>query len=121
MAPGAEVLAGAVDVVAESEDELAAIEATARQAPLATLVFAQLLRASLGRTIAEGLVAESLARQPRPFLRVWVAGCSSGEEPLSIAAILRETLYSAPGTSLSVLGTEHEWNAFRFWNADVCD
>jgi len=52
------------------------------------------------------LVAESLAKNPRPSLRVWVAGCSSGEEPLSIAAMLREPLKLSPGTNLSVLGTD---------------
>lgn len=52
------------------------------------------------------LVAESLAQSPRPSLRVWVAGCSSGEEALSIAAMLREPLRLSPGTSLSVLGTD---------------
>jgi chemotaxis protein methyltransferase CheR len=52
------------------------------------------------------LVAEDLHENPRPSLRVWVAGCSSGEEPLSIAAILRDTLLGTPGTTLSVLGTD---------------
>jgi chemotaxis protein methyltransferase CheR len=52
------------------------------------------------------LVAESLASNPRPSLRVWVAGCSSGEEAISIAAVLREALMTAPGTNLSILGTD---------------
>ncbi len=57
-------------------------------------------------TALKTLVSESLAKVPRPSLRVWVAGCSSGEEPLSIAAVLREAVLMAPGTTLSVLGTD---------------
>lgn len=51
-------------------------------------------------------VTESLAQNPRPLLRVWVAGCSSGEEAVSIAAVLREALMTAPGTTLSILATD---------------
>jgi chemotaxis methyl-accepting protein methylase len=54
----------------------------------------------------QALVTQSLAENPRPSLRVWVAGCSSGEEALSIAAVLRDALASSPGTRLSVLGTD---------------
>jgi hypothetical protein len=61
VAPGARALAAALDVVATSEDELAAIAETARRAPLATLVLVQLLRGSLAHSVADGLLAESLA------------------------------------------------------------
>ncbi|MEN8161550.1 MAG: hypothetical protein ABFS41_15885, partial [Myxococcota bacterium] len=76
VAPGAEALAAALDVVAASEDELAAIQATARRGPLATLVLVQLLRGSLERSIPEGLVAESLAYstlQAGPEFAAWGA------------------------------------------------
>jgi chemotaxis methyl-accepting protein methylase len=52
------------------------------------------------------MVTESLAKNPRPHLRVWVAGCSSGEEAVSIAVVLREALMTAPGTTLSILATD---------------
>jgi len=61
IAPESRSLADALDVVAESEQELAEICATCARAPLAALVLAQLLRGSLSRSIADGLVAESLA------------------------------------------------------------
>jgi enoyl-CoA hydratase/carnithine racemase len=80
MAPGAEALAAAVDVVAASEDELAAIEATVREAPLASLVLVQLLRGSLEREIPEGLLAESLAYstlQAGPEFGAWIASRQS--------------------------------------------
>jgi len=76
VAPGARALAAALDVVAESEDELAAILATARRAPLAALVLVQLLRGSLAKSIADGLLVESLAYstlQAGPEFAVWRA------------------------------------------------
>ncbi len=54
----------------------------------------------------QSLVGKSVAEHPRSSLRVWVAGCSSGEEALSIAAVLRDALATSPGTSLNVLGTD---------------
>jgi hypothetical protein len=77
VAKGARALAAALDVVAASEDELAAILATARKAPLATLVLVQLLRGSLDRSVADGLLAESLAYstlQAGPEFAAWGAG-----------------------------------------------
>jgi enoyl-CoA hydratase/carnithine racemase len=76
VAPGAQALGAAVDVVAASEDELAAIQDTARRAPLATLVLVQLLRGSETRSIAESLIAESLAYstlQAGPEFTAWSA------------------------------------------------
>jgi enoyl-CoA hydratase/carnithine racemase len=73
-APGARALASTLDVVAESEDELAAILATCERAPLAALVLAQLLRGALSRSVADGLVAESLAYstlQAGPEFATW--------------------------------------------------
>jgi enoyl-CoA hydratase/carnithine racemase len=76
-APESRALAAAVDVVAESEAELGEILATCSHAPLAALVLAQLLRGSAARSVAEGLVAESLAYstlQAGPEFAAWCAG-----------------------------------------------
>jgi enoyl-CoA hydratase/carnithine racemase len=59
--PRARALAEAVDVVAAGAGELEAIRATAARQPLASLVLVQLLRRSLAREVADGLLAESLA------------------------------------------------------------
>src|SRR5262245_8471875 len=77
VAPEARALAAALDVVAASDDELAEIVATCEGAPLAALVLAQLLRGSLARSVAEGLVAESLAYstlQAGPEFAAWCGG-----------------------------------------------
>jgi chemotaxis protein methyltransferase CheR len=39
-------------------------------------------------------------------VRVWSAGCATGEEPFSVAAFLQEALSRAPGTRIDVLGTD---------------
>jgi enoyl-CoA hydratase/carnithine racemase len=92
VARGARALADALDVVAEGEAELAAILATARKAPLATLVLVQLLRGSLARSVAEGLVAESLAYstlQAGPEFAAFAAGRTGrAREPSREPAVL---------------------------------
>jgi enoyl-CoA hydratase/carnithine racemase len=91
VAPAARALAGALDVVAESEAELAAIVATCERAPLAALVVAQLLRRSRQRSVADGLLAESLAYstlQAGPEFAAWCAGRSAkAREPLREPAV----------------------------------
>jgi enoyl-CoA hydratase/carnithine racemase len=92
VAPAARALADALDVIASSEDELAAILATARKAPLATLVLVQLLRGSLARSVPDGLLAESLAYstlQAGPEFAAWGAGRTARpREPSREPAVL---------------------------------
>jgi chemotaxis protein methyltransferase CheR len=40
------------------------------------------------------------------FLKIWSAGCSSGEEPYTIAIVLFEFLANHPGLDFSILGTD---------------
>jgi hypothetical protein len=61
LAPGAGALAEALDLVVHGEAEREAVTAQVARAPLASLVLVQLLRRSLARDVAEGLLAESLA------------------------------------------------------------
>jgi enoyl-CoA hydratase/carnithine racemase len=73
----AHALAPALDVRLGADElgELAAIEASVASSPLASLGLVQLLRASLARTIHEGLVAESLVYstlQAGPDFRAWI-------------------------------------------------
>ena len=92
IAPGSRALASALDVVAESEDELAEIRATCERAPLAALVLAQLLRGSLARSVADGLVAESLAYstlQAGPEFAAWCKGRSAKRRESDTGPALR--------------------------------
>jgi enoyl-CoA hydratase/carnithine racemase len=73
----AHALAPALDVRLGADElgELAAIEESILLSPLASLGLVQLLRASLERTIHEGLVAESLVYstlQAGPEFRAWI-------------------------------------------------
>lgn len=52
-------------------------------------------------------LAERASRANRGLLRVWCAGCASGEEPYSIAIAWRLAIGGAyPGVELDVLGTD---------------
>lgn len=45
-------------------------------------------------------------RERRCRLRVWSAGCSSGEEPYTLAMVLREYAACRPGVAFSILATD---------------
>ncbi len=42
----------------------------------------------------------------KPFLRIWSAGCSSGEEPYSLAILLKETLPDIHNWNITILATD---------------
>ncbi len=45
-------------------------------------------------------------RRPLRTMRIWSAGCASGEEPYSIAMILRDLLPDVDDWSITILGTD---------------
>lgn len=59
----------------------------------------------LANTVIPGLVK---ANQSKKKIRVWSAGCSTGEEPYSIAIILKETV--PPGWDAKVIATDLDSN-----------
>ncbi len=61
------------------------------------------------RTIPE-LVAQG-RRERR--MKVWSAGCSTGEEPYSIAIVLEESLKKYPGWSYDILATDLDTQVLR--------
>jgi enoyl-CoA hydratase len=113
--PSAFALAAALDVRLGEDDagELAAIEESVAKAPLASLGLVQLMRASLGRTIYEGLVAESLVYstlQSGPEFGAWLASHVRKErEPSREPAVL----VAREGNALSLrLNRPEKRNAF---------
>lgn len=53
------------------------------------------------------------ARQPDRLLRIWSAGCSSGEEPYSLAILLDELLPRQEYWRVRILGTDINGNALE--------
>jgi chemotaxis protein methyltransferase CheR len=66
-------------------------------------------------TLREKILPELIrARQDSgKYLRIWSAGCASGEESYSIAILLREMLGRAVGWNLTVLATDINPRALR--------
>ncbi|NJK27403.1 MAG: protein-glutamate O-methyltransferase CheR [Coleofasciculaceae cyanobacterium SM2_3_26] len=60
----------------------------------------------LPRAIEQRRLAQQRQGSPRPSLRLWSAGCSTGEEPLSLAILLRELLPDWQEWALLILGTD---------------
>lgn len=51
--------------------------------------------------------------KPVKNLKIWSAGCSSGEEPYTIAIVLFEFLENHPGFDFSILGTDISTNILQ--------
>jgi len=59
--------------------------------------------------LTDSLIPELLGRKPavsRPFLRMWSAGCASGEEPYSIAIQLLESRILPDPSSVEIIGSD---------------
>lgn len=61
------------------------------------------------RSFAEEMLPEMLKRKieaGQNYLHIWSAGCSSGEEPYTIAMLLLETLPNISRWKISIIGTD---------------
>jgi chemotaxis protein methyltransferase CheR len=60
----------------------------------------------LERVVVPGLVADADAGLRARHVRVWSAGCSTGEEPYSVAMTLLERLPPSAGWSIDIVATD---------------
>jgi chemotaxis protein methyltransferase CheR len=59
----------------------------------------------------QGLPELIAAREPQRTLKVWSAGCSSGEEPYSLAILVDELFPQAANWQVRILGTDIDGDA----------
>lgn len=67
--------------------------------------------AALQRKILPDMIQKKLQGNPKPTLRVWSAGCSTGEEPYTIAMILKETIPDIENWDIQILATDASMQA----------
>ena len=60
-------------------------------------------------------------RGPKPKIRIWSAGCSTGEEPYSIAMTLHESLPASAAREASILATDIDTNVLEHGATGVYD
>lgn len=62
--------------------------------------------AALQGNILPDLIQKKIQRGQKPALRIWSAGCSSGEEPYTIAMILKEMIPDVENWDIQILATD---------------
>ncbi|HTZ74974.1 MAG TPA: protein-glutamate O-methyltransferase CheR [Candidatus Aquilonibacter sp.] len=67
---------------------------------------------AMGKTILPGIQERKFWQSPRT-LRIWSAGCSTGEEPYSIAITLCDSLKFAEAWEIEILATDISRRALR--------
>ena len=96
-------------------DELITILVMGREPALATHVVEALLnnetyffrdRQPFDLLAAQALPALAIARADKKRLRVWSAGCSTGQEVYSLAMLFAEDLLKWQGWTIDILGTD---------------
>ena len=71
--------------------------------------------------LANTLLPEIAAETPSRRLRIWSAGCSTGEEPYSIAMVLAETLPDIERWGIRILATDVDTKVLSLGESGIYD
>jgi chemotaxis protein methyltransferase CheR len=64
--------------------------------------------------LANIILPQIAEHKGRKKLRIWSAGCATGEEPYSIAMVVDDTLEQADKWDIKILGSDIDTNALKF-------
>lgn len=70
------------------------------------------------REIIPGMIPSSMQRNGRAKLKIWCAGCSTGEEPYSLAISMKEMLNGHP-TDMKIIATDISTRVLQTANAGI--
>ncbi len=86
-----------------------------------THLFREMRHFVLLREIVKGWADNRQWRSEHKTLRIWSAGCSSGEEPYSIAMIVHDALGNPPAVPVKILATDLSTQMLRRAQSGIYD
>lgn len=75
----------------------------------------------LGKTLIPNLMKQKIAAKAERKIRIWSAGCSTGEEPYSIAMVVKEALGRDQSWDVKILATDLDTKVLEKGSSGIYD
>ena len=75
----------------------------------------------LGKTLIPNLMKQKIAAKGERKIRIWSAGCSTGEEPYSIAMVVKEALGRDKSWDVKILATDLDTKVLEKGHSGIYD